>query len=291
MAGRDGHDVNVLTVDVEEYYHAAVFREATAGRDGEPWPSRVGASVHRLLEVFERTGARGTFFTLGEVARAHRSVVRDIARAGHEIACHGDRHAAVWSQSPAEFRADVRQAKATLEEVAGEAVLGYRAANFSIGRAQGWAYDVLIEEGFRYDSSVYPIWHDRYGDHRAPRFPHEIRRSQDGTLMEFPIGTLRILGCNLPIGGGGYFRLLPLAWTIRGIRRINTREQRSVMFYTHPWELDPGQPRPPMGWRHRLRHYVGMEHQATKLEALLRGFAFGPAREALGLSSGPAGER
>lgn len=283
--------MNVLSVDVEEYYHAAVFREATAGRGGGPFPSRVEASVRRLLEVLDRTGARGTFFTLGDVARAHPSVVRDIARAGHEVACHGDRHETVWSQSPAEFRADVRRAKSALEEVTGEAVLGYRAANFSIGRAQAWAYDVLIEEGFRYDSSVYPIRHDRYGDHEARRFPHEVRRSPDGTLVEFPIGTVRILGCNLPIGGGGYFRLLPLTWTIRGIRRVNARERRSVMFYTHPWELDPGQPRPPMRWRHRLRHYVGMDRQAAKLEALLRGFVFVPAREALGLSPEPAGVR
>jgi polysaccharide deacetylase family protein (PEP-CTERM system associated) len=280
--------VNVLSVDVEEYYHAAVFREATAGCNGGPWPSRVEGSVRRLLEVLDRTGARGTFFTLGEVARAHPSVVRDIVRAGHEIACHGDRHETVWRQSLGEFRADVHRAKAALEEVTGEAVLGYRAPNFSIG-AQTWAYDVLIEEGFRYDSSVYPIRHDRYGDHRAFRFPHEIRRSPDGVLMEYPVGTVRILGCNLPIGGGGYFRLLPLGWTVRGIRRVNARERRSVMFYTHPWELDPSQPRPPMGWRHRLRHYVGMERQAAKLERLLRGFAFVPAREALGLLPEPAG--
>jgi polysaccharide deacetylase family protein (PEP-CTERM system associated) len=277
-------DVNVLSVDVEEYYHAAVFREATVQRDQKAWPSRVEASVHHLLEVFDRTGARGTFFTLGEVARAHPSVVRDIARAGHEVACHGDRHETVWSQSPSEFRADVHRAKAALEEVTGEAILGYRAPNFSIGRDQAWAYDVLIDEGFRYDSSVYPIRHDRYGDPHAPRFPRELRRSQRGTLMEFPVGTVRILGCNLPIGGGGYFRLLPLAWTVWGIRRVNRQERRPVMFYTHPWELDPHQPRPPMRWRHRLRHYVGMERQAKKLEALMRGRDFVPAREALGLT-------
>lgn len=281
--------MNVLSVDVEEYYHAAVFKQAAVGGDRGSWPSRVEDSVRHLLELFDRSGSRGTFFTLGEVARSHPTVVRAIARAGHEIASHGDRHECVWAQSPAEFRADVRRSKATLEELIGESVLGYRAPNFSIGREQAWAYDVLIEEGFQYDSSVYPIRHDHYGDHRASRFPHEVRRLRDRTLTEFPIGTVRVLGCNLPIGGGGYFRLLPLGWTVRGISRVNAREERGVMFYTHPWELDPGQPRPIRGWRQRLRHYVGMKHQAEKLEALLRRFAFVPARKALGLSAEATG--
>ena len=165
-------------------------------------------------------------------------------------------------------------------------VIGYRAPNFSIGRAeQAWAYEILLEEGFCYDSSLFPILHDRYGLPGAPRFPYEIWRSQRGGLMEFPIGTVRLVGVNLPIGGGGYFRLLPCALTALGIRRVNLRERRPVMFYLHPWELDPEQPRPPMAWRHRARHYVGLEKEEAKLSRLLARFSFCPAREVLQLNA------
>ena len=271
---------NALSVDVEEYFHARVFQEGTSGLR-TTLESRVEASTDRVLNLLASSNARATFFVLGQVAATHPSLVRKIAGAEHEIACHGDHHELVSRQTPEQFRADVRHAKAVLEDITGEPVLGYRAPNFSIGRAQAWAYDVLMAEGFRYDSSVYPIVHDSYGDRDAPRFPYDIHRNGAARLIEFPIGTTRLLGLNLPIGGGGYFRLLPMAITRAGIRRVNAREHRPVLFYFHPWELDPQQPRPTMPWRHRTRHYIGMAREERKLARLFCGVKFTTIRAIL----------
>lgn len=273
--------LNALSVDVEEYFHAEIFQTATRGGAGQTFESRVEASVGVLLTLLEHHRARGTFFTLGEIARTHPAVVRRIAAAGHEIACHGDRHECVYRLTPAQFREDIRRAKRQLEDLIGNPVVGYRAPNFSIGPQQEWAFPILMEEGFRYDSSTYPILHDRYGRPNAPRFPYGIFRSGLAWLTEFPIGTARVLGVNLPIGGGGYFRLSPYEWIRRGIHHVNTHERQPVMFYFHPWELDPDQPRPPMAWRHRFRHYVGLEQEAIKLSLLLAQFRFGTARDVL----------
>jgi len=275
--------VNALSVDVEEYYHAAIFRNGTRTLVTHRFESRVEQSVERLLALLSNHHTHATFFVLGEVAAAHPSVVRAIAGDRHEIACHGDRHEDVYRQTPSEFRADVRRAKARLEDLIGESVIGYRAPNFSIGRAQAWAYEVLFEEGFRYDSSMYPILHDRYGQPLAPRFPYEIWRDGSARLVEFPISTTRLLGVNFPIGGGGYFRLLPFGLVRLGIQRVNARERQPVMFYLHPWELDPDQPRPPMAWRHRFRLYVGVAKEAVKISRLLAQFRFGTARDVLRL--------
>jgi len=272
---------NVLSVDVEEYFHAAIFRDATRALVGRHFETRVEKNVDRLLTLLHECRAKGTFFILGEIAATRPAVVRKIAAEGHEVACHSDRHENVNRQSPAEFRADVHRAKARLEDVVGDAVIGYRAPNFSIGPAQAWAYEILIEAGFLYDSSTYPIVHDRYGRPTAPRFPFEICRNLSGALIEFPVGTARVCGVNLPIGGGGYFRLMPFEWIRRGIEHVNARERQPVMFYLHPWELDPDQPRPPMAWRHRFRHYVGLKKEVGKLSRLLAHFRFGTARDAL----------
>jgi polysaccharide deacetylase family protein (PEP-CTERM system associated) len=275
---------NALTVDVEEYYHAAIFRRATEGQAPRDYESRVEASVDRLLDLLADHGARGTFFVVGEVAALHPAMVRTIAAQGHEIGCHSDRHESVNVQTPAEFRADTRRAKARIEDALGQAVVGYRAPNFSIGLAQAWAYRILLEEGFRYDSSLYPILHDRYGQPGAPRFPYEIHREGANALMEFPIGTARMAGVNLPIGGGGFFRLLPVSVSCLGVAHVNAAEGRPVMFYVHPWELDADQPRPAMAWHHRFRHYVGVEREASKLSALFARFPFAPAGEVLARS-------
>jgi polysaccharide deacetylase family protein (PEP-CTERM system associated) len=273
--------LNALSVDVEEYFHAEIFQRGARGQATGTFESRVEASVDLLLELLARNGARGTFFTLGEIAATHPSVVRTIAALGHEVACHGDRHECVYRMTPAEFRSDIRRAKQRLEDLVGTPVIGYRAPNFSIGPGQTWAYSILLEEGFRYDSSLYPILHDRYGRPNAPRFPYGVFRSGMAWLTEFPIGTARVLGVNLPIGGGGYFRLSPYELTRRGIRHVNTCDRQPVMFYVHPWELDPGQPRLPMARHHRFRHYVGLENEAIKLSQLLAEFSFGTAREVL----------
>jgi len=283
MRPEEADVINVLSVDVEEYYHATVFQEGTRGQARGAFGSRVEESMDRVLGLLADADVRATCFVLGEVAAAHPALVRKIVGEGHEVACHGQRHELVSRQSPAQFRADVRQAKELLEDITGALVMGYRAPGFSIGPEQGWAYEILLQEGFRYDSSLYPIFHDRYGDPNAPRFPHEVWRDGPEALIEFPIGTARVLGLNLPIGGGGYFRLLPLAVSRFGIRRVNAKDRRPVMFYFHPWELDPEQPRPRMPWRHRYRHYVGMRREEAKLSRLLRDVRFGTAQDALGL--------
>jgi len=275
--------VNALTVDVEEHYHALVFRKGAPAAAGQALESRVEANTERVLALLASRDVKATFFVLGQVAAEHATLVQKIAGDGHEVACHGDAHEPVSRQSPAEFRADVHRAKARLEDIVGEPVVGYRAPNFSIGGAQAWAYDILLEEGFRYDSSTYPILHDSYGDPTAPRARYGIWRNEHGTLIEVPIGTARVLGVNLPIGGGGYFRLLPVALFRHGIAHVNTRERQPVVFYFHPWELDPDQVRPPMAWRHRFRLYVGLGRQKAKLTDLLRDVRFDTIRNVFGI--------
>lgn len=280
----DGKVINALSVDVEDYYHALVFQEGLKQRVNGGFASRVELSTGRVLNLLADRGVKGTFFVLGEVAAEHPTLVRDIAKGGHEVACHSYHHVRVDGQTPEEFRAGIRRAKAVLEDIAGQPVLGYRAPNFSIGRTERWAYEILAEEGFRYDSSIYPIAHDRYGDRSAPRFPYEIWRNGHRSLVEFPIGTLRLFGTNLPIGGGGYFRLLPGGLIRSAIRRVNAVERKPVMFYFHPWELDPGQPRPAMAWRHQFRHYVGMKRHEAKLGHFLKHLPFGTIRDILRLA-------
>jgi polysaccharide deacetylase family protein (PEP-CTERM system associated) len=272
---------NALSIDVEEYYHGMEFEAALPGGRRAQLPSRVKASVNKVLEILAAHEARATFFTVGQVAEAHPEMVRKIDEAGHEVACHSYCHELVYRQSPTEFREDIRRAKAVLEDLSGKSVIGYRAPNYSIQAGQQWAYDILLEEGFVYDSSVYPIVHDRYGQRDAPRFTYAIRRAEERVLLEFPIGTVQVAGVNLPIGGGGYFRLLPEPVFRLGIRRVNKKDKQPVMFYFHPWELDPDQPRPPMPWHHQFRHYVGLSRQARKLSQLFRHTRFGTVREVL----------
>jgi polysaccharide deacetylase family protein (PEP-CTERM system associated) len=263
---------NVLTVDVEEYYHGVEFGQAL-GPDGlSRLPSRVVAETERLLDVLDEHEARGTFFTLGIVARRYPRLVRAIAERGHEVASHGWDHTMVDVLGPERFRLDVRSAKRALEQITGHPVRGYRAPNYSIRPETPWAFQILYEEGYAYDSSIYPIAHDRYGFPSAPRFPHEIATT-DGGLWEVPIGTARLAGTNLPIGGG-FFRLVPESLLLGAIASVNRIDRQPVVLYVHPWEFDPDQPRPPMSWSHRFRHYVGISGAERKLRALLRRFRF-----------------
>jgi polysaccharide deacetylase family protein (PEP-CTERM system associated) len=265
--------VNALTVDVEEYYHGYDF-EAALGAEGlRRLPSRVVMQTERLLDRLDAHRARGTFFTLGVVAQRHPRLVRAIVERGHEIACHGWDHTPVFRLGPAGFRADVRRAKQAVEQAAGRLVRGYRAPNYSIRRDTPWAFTVLVEEGFVYDSSMYPVVHDRYGYPDAPRFPH-VAQSVDGLdFWEVPVGTARFAGVNLPLGGG-YFRLFPAALVTGAVAAVNRREGRPVVFYVHPWELDPEQPRPRMSFTRRFRHYTGLAGAEAKLATLLGAFAF-----------------
>ena len=280
--------VNALTVDVEDYFHVTSLA-AVAPRDSwDGFAPRVTSNVERLLALFERAGTRATFFVLGWVASRHPELVRLVAQQGHEIASHGYGHELVYEMSPARFREDVRRSRGLLEGLSGQPVLGYRAPSFSITSRSLWALDVLVEEGYCYDASIFPVVHDRYGIPGFERHAHVIP-TPAGPLMEAPASTARVAGMTLPVAGGGYFRLLPYAWTRWGIRVLNRRERRPAVFYIHPWEIDPGQPRLQAAWPNRVRHYRGLERTEAKLARLLSEFRFGPVREVFsGLLPGAA---
>ncbi len=270
--------LNAMTVDVEDYFHVSNFERMVTPESWATRESRVERNTDRLLRIFTDTGVTATFFVLGWVGERFPDLVRRIAAAGHEVASHGYAHRLIFDQTPQQFREDVRRAKAVLEDQTGSRVAGYRAPSFSVTERSLWALDVLIDEGYRYDSSVYPIHHDRYGIPSAPRHPYVVQR-EGGSLLEVPGSTVRIAGMNLPIGGGGYFRLLPYGWTRWGIARVNRVEQRPAVFYLHPWEIDPDQPRLPAGAVARFRHYRNLHRTESRLRTLLRDFRFGPIRE------------
>jgi len=271
---------NALTFDVEEYFHAEAFARVLRP---EQWPaleSRVVATTGRILDILDRERVRATFFILGWVAERHPGLVREIASLGHEIGCHGYGHRMIQHLTRSEFERDVTRAKSALEDAIGHAVLGYRAPTFSIMRETLWSLEVLCEAGFRYDSSIFPIVHDRYGISDAPRFPHRLRDPNGCDLVEFPMSTVMLVGRRVPVAGGGYFRLTPYTLTRRALRRIN-REGQPAMVYLHPWELDPDQPRLPAGRLTRFRHLVNVGKTEARLVRLLGDFAFAPAAEVL----------
>jgi len=272
---------NALTVDVEDYFHVAalapnIHRDSWTSRE-----SRVVANTQRLLTIFEQFDVRATFFVLGWVAERHPQLVRDIAARGHEVACHGFSHRLVYEQPRKEFLEETRRAKSFLEDITGTAVLGYRAASYSIVRRSLWALDILVDLGFAYDSSIFPVRHDLYGIPGARRAPHRMATPGGQTIVEWPLATAEILGRRLPVAGGGYFRLLPYWLSRWGLASINRREQRPFIFYLHPWEIDPGQPRVPASWLSRVRHYTNLEKCEERLRMLLREFRFGTARDGL----------
>jgi polysaccharide deacetylase family protein (PEP-CTERM system associated) len=263
---------HLFTVDVEEYFQVSAF-EGVVTRDRWPeMPSRLAQSVRPILEQLDRFGVVGTFFTLGWVAKHHPEIVREIASAGHEVASHGFWHRRVTTISPAMFREDLRSSKAALEDVIAAPVTGYRAPSFSIVPGGEWAFDVLIEEGFRYDSSLFPIRRKGYGYPSAPRFPYEIHRPS-GMLMEFPLATATFGPVRLPAAGGGYLRQLPFGLIRRAFSQASRRGE-SATFYIHPWEVDPEQPRLPVGRLTRLRHYRGLGAVSARIEQLLGMFHF-----------------
>jgi polysaccharide deacetylase family protein (PEP-CTERM system associated) len=274
--------VNALTVDVEDYFHVSAFDGVVSRAAWDQFDSRVVANTDRLLELFDRAGVKATFFVLGWVAVRYPRLVRAIAAAGHEVASHGHNHQLVYLLTPQQFREDVRTAKAILEDATGAPLLGYRAPSYSIVASSLWALDVLLEEGHGYDASIFPIHHDRYGIPDAERHAHTLQRAS-GVLVEMPASTVRIAGMNLPVAGGGYFRLFPYGWTRWGIRRVNEAERQPVVFYCHPWEIDPGQPRLKVGRVTRMRHYVGLERTARRLGRLLADFRFDTLASVLSL--------
>ena len=272
---------NALTVDVEDYFHVAAFARQIDPTTWDRFPLRVERNTRRLLDLFAERDVRATFFVLGWVAERCPGLVRAIADQGHEVACHGYSHQLIYGQTPALFRAETIRAKTCLEDQAQRSVLGYRAASYSITKRSLWALDILAELGFAYDSSIFPIHHDRYGIPGSPRCPYRVDTSNGGSIIEFPLSTMAFGGHHLPVAGGGYFRIYPYRLTRFALSRINRSEGRPFIFYLHPWEIDPEQPRVPAGWLSTFRHYTNLSRCEARLSRLLRDFSFAPARDVL----------
>ncbi|MBK8323918.1 MAG: DUF3473 domain-containing protein [Betaproteobacteria bacterium] len=265
---------NAFTIDVEDYYQVEGFAGVVDRADWDGFESRVATNTGRILDMLAARGIHATFFVLGCVARRDPSIVRAIVAGGHEVASHGLSHRLVYTQTPDVFRRETRESKAILEDQCQSPVLGYRAATYSITRRSLWALDILAEEGFRYDSSIFPMRHDRYGIPGSPTRPHLLTTPAGHRLVEFPISVLEYGPATLPVAGGGYFRLFPYGFTRWALARLNARGQPFV-FYLHPWEVDPGQPRMPRAPAgSRFRHYVNLDECEARLGRLLDDFRF-----------------
>lgn len=272
MKNEPGSVINAFTVDVEDYFHTEVMSSVVSHDEWRGMSSRVEANTHRLLDLLDGRGVRATFFVLGWVAARYPKIVREIATRGHELGCHTMTHQAVFRTRPEQFREGTLSAKRSIEDASGFPVLGYRAASFSMVRGTQWALDTLAELGFVYDSSVNPIAHPFYGNRQAPRTPHVMPCG----IWELPIATVRMGGLNVPIGGGAYLRLFPYDVMRVGWKWLNESERQRGIFYVHPWELDPAQPRLRAKWSSRLRQYTNLSTTEGKLQRLLGDFRFGP---------------
>jgi polysaccharide deacetylase family protein (PEP-CTERM system associated) len=268
--------VNALTIDVEDYFQVSALAPHFPRSEWENQTCRIERNVELILELLGEADVKATFFTLGWIAERYPQLVRRIADQGHEVASHGYAHHRATEQTEQQFAADIELAKAVLEDVAGQQVTGYRAPSFSVGPKNLWAFDAIAQAGYRYSSSVYPIRHDHYGAPDFPRFAHEVREG----LLELPVSTLRLLAMNLPAGGGGYFRLMPYSLTRSVLRWVNTRDRQPAIFYFHPWELDPEQPRVKAASpKTRFRHYVNLRHMRGRIRRLLHDFHWGRVDE------------
>jgi polysaccharide deacetylase family protein (PEP-CTERM system associated) len=274
--------LNAFTIDVEDYFHVTGYADVIPQSSWDGFASRVERNTEAILCMLEERGLQGTFFVLGWVAKRYPHLVKRIAQAGHEVASHGMNHTLVYDQTPEVFRDETRTGKAILEDLCGTRVLGYRAATYSITQRSLWALDILAEEGFEYDSSIFPIRHDRYGIAHAPRLPCTLECNGGKRIVEFPLSTLKVLGVHLPVAGGGYFRLFPYLLTAMALSRLNQQEAAPFIFYLHPWEIDAGQPHVEAAsrlatWRHR----INLERCEERLRRLLSRFSFGTVREVL----------
>jgi polysaccharide deacetylase family protein (PEP-CTERM system associated) len=273
--------LNALTIDVEDYYQVTGFESVIRRVDWDGYESRVEGNTNRLLDLLDTYHTKATFFVLGWVAERHPQLVRAIHTRGHEVASHGYAHQRIYTQTPAQFRQETQRSLKLLEDIIGEPIHGYRAASYSITRDSLWALDILEEEGFTYDSSIFPIHHDRYGIPGYPRFCHVLDDHSGRRLIEFPISTVRLAGVNFPIAGGGYFRLFPYALVSWGLRAINRLERQPALIYLHPWEIDPDQPRIQAGAAACFRQYVNLHKTETRLSHLIQEFTFGTLLEVL----------
>lgn len=276
--------LNALTVDVEDYFQVNAFAKIISSDDWSSYPLRVGDNTKRVLDLFDEYQVKATFFVLGWVAERLPDLVKDIQRRGHEIASHGYGHELVYAIGPERFREDICRAKSILEDQIGARVYGYRAPSYSITINSLWAHDILIESGFTYDSSVFPVYHDTYGLPEASRFPYLVQ-SEHGEIVEFPMTTypVRFAGMEyrLPIAGGGYLRLFPSELSCRCMEAINREENKPIVLYFHPWEIDPLQPRISAGFKSRFRHYLNLRSTERKLRQLISRIKFAPMNDVI----------
>lgn len=271
---------NALTVDVEDYFQVSAFADSIDQKEWDNRPLRVEKNTHRLLDLFDEYQYQATFFILGWVAERKKDLVLEIAKRGHEIACHGYSHQLVYNQSPEVFQEETIRAKSILEEITQQQVRGYRAASYSITEKSQWALDILAEAGFVYDSSIFPVRHDRYGMPDTPEHPYRLQTPAGNSIIEFPLSTAKIINYRLPVAGGGYFRLYPYWLSRMGLRQIN-RQHKPFIFYLHPWEIDPDQPKIAASWFSRFRHYNNLDKCESRLRNLMTDFQFGTAWDVL----------
>lgn len=265
---------NYLSIDVEDYYQVSAFEDVASPANWEAFSSRVERNTTIILEILAAHNIKATFFVVGWIAERHPALVKEIRRQGHEIGCHSYLHRKVYDFTPQQFRDDTQRAKTIIEGILDEPCLGYRAPSYSITQKSLWALDILENLGFQYDSSIFPVYHDLYGIPDAPRFRYQHQNSK---LIEFPISTAKVWGKNIPVAGGGYFRLFPYWLTKRLLMTINRNEQQPFMFYLHPWEIDPGQPRfAKARLLSKFRHYNNLDKTAARFTRLLQDFRFGP---------------
>jgi polysaccharide deacetylase family protein (PEP-CTERM system associated) len=269
---------DLLSIDVEDYFHVEAFAQRVSRHDWPKYESRVRKNTERILALLEQYRRKATFFILGWVAEQEPSLVRAIADGGHEVACHSYAHQRVFTLTPSEFRADLRRAKGVIEDAAGRQLFGYRAPTFSICKESLWALEILAEEGFLYDSSIFPIRHDLYGMPDAPRFPYKHTLGEGASIVEIPASVIRWFGVNWPVAGGGYLRHLPMQYTRAGMRQIRKYRQ-PVNVYFHPWEIDPEQPRIAARLKSRFRHYRGLHKTEPRLRQMLEDGRFEPMIE------------
>lgn len=268
---------NLLTIDIEDYYMVSAFADRISFENWRNYDSRVEKNTYRMLDLLEENNVKATFFVLGWVAERSPQLIKEIHNRGHELACHSYNHRLVYNMTPSEFREDTGRAKEILEQISGAAVTGYRAPSYSITKASLWALDILAELGFEYDSSIFPILHDRYGVSDAPRFRYKI---PDSEMVEYPISTSFFCGMKMPVSGGGYFRLFPYSFTKMLLNRINDKEKQPFVFYIHPWEIDPDQPRiNNVGMISGLRHYNNLAKTQERFRRLLKDFSFAPIKD------------
>lgn len=274
-----GPQRHALTIDVEDYFQVTAFKDVVARDAWNDLPSRVEANTHAMLRLFDDRGVKATFFVLGWIAERFPTLVEAIAAQGHEVASHGYSHRLIYEQTPDEFRSETDRSKKLLEDIVSMPVSGYRAATFSITQNSLWALQILIECGFEYDSSIFPIRHDRYGLAGGPEVPHVVEVG-DAEILEFPMSTFRAGPLRIPVAGGGYFRLYPYPLTRALLARQSAKQAAPFVFYAHPWEIDPDQPRIEAGFLSRFRHYLNLGRCEDRLGRLLADFEFSTMRSA-----------